>query len=122
MRGGTLTHNHPVSVAYPEGDPRRGGISFSLEDILLAIQESLAEIRAVSPGYLHSMRPHGRRWPRRAMVRRAYAEARRAEQQEDLVATRDGTLDYATAQADFYHLVWDRVAAQAGLDYAREAR
>lgn len=52
-----LSHNHPDGWRYPEDDPRRAGSGFSIADVRLMVEWGLAEIRAVTPGYLYRLRP-----------------------------------------------------------------
>lgn len=57
MGGRVLSHNHPDGWRYPADDPRRRGSGFSLNDVRMMVDWQLAEVRAVSPGYLHRLRP-----------------------------------------------------------------
>jgi SPP1 gp7 family putative phage head morphogenesis protein len=57
MRGQVLTHNHPLGWRYPADDPRSAGSSFSSADVAMMVTGQLAEIRAISPKYLHILRP-----------------------------------------------------------------
>ena len=54
--GCVMTHNHPRGHGYGKDDPRRAGNSFSIQDVSMAIAGGLAELRAVSVGYRHSMK------------------------------------------------------------------
>lgn len=57
MAGNLLTHNHPRGWNYDVTDPRHRGSSFSASDVAMFVHYRLAEIRAVSPGYFHILRP-----------------------------------------------------------------
>lgn len=57
MAGQVLTHNHPRGWSYPDDDPRHAGSAFSSTDVAMFVTSGLQEIRAVSPGYRHSLRP-----------------------------------------------------------------
>jgi SPP1 gp7 family putative phage head morphogenesis protein len=60
MNDKTITHNHPAGWTFSSTDPRRAGNSFSPSDVKLAIEQNLAEIRAVTPEYLYTLkRPQG---------------------------------------------------------------
>ena len=60
--GATLTHNHPDGLTYPEWDPRHLGNCLSKDDIALAIEARLAEVRAVAPEGTWSLKPGPDGW------------------------------------------------------------
>lgn len=62
MEGTVLTHNHPVPRGYPRDHPSQKGVSFSYADIYIGCRGRAAEVRAVSPGYDHSMKPPEGGW------------------------------------------------------------
>lgn len=57
MAGNVLTHNHPGGWDYAGTDPRRAGNSFSFDDVDLFVRARLAELRAISPRYIHTLKP-----------------------------------------------------------------
>jgi len=114
IHGGTLTHNHPTPPGY------RDGGSFSLADVLLAVQENLAELRAVSATYRYSMRPSGRAWPRRSSVRNSFERIEEAVTQSLRAQVQQGTLTAPEADVERYHQVWQQAAAELKLTYVRE--
>lgn len=56
MKDTISTHNHPSGWSYPEKSIMRIGNSFSEEDILMAVGNDLAEIRAVTPNYTFALK------------------------------------------------------------------
>jgi phage gp29-like protein len=73
MKDGILTHNHPLELDYPIGNPRRYGTSLSSQDIVLSALADLAEIRAVAPKYVYSMSRPDSGWPDKDSVKSAVA-------------------------------------------------
>ena len=55
LKGKVVTHNHPGGLDFPEGNPGRAGSSFSKEDVALAYKTEVLAMRAVSPGYIHTL-------------------------------------------------------------------
>lgn len=62
MKDAILTHNHPRGWGYEEKSWGRIGNSFSKADLMLAINNDLAEIRAVTPNYTFSMKRPEKGW------------------------------------------------------------
>ena len=115
IHGGTLTHNHPAPVGYPDGG------SFSLADARLAVQENLAELRAVSTSYRYSLRPGRRAWPSRARLEKVFGRVEPEVTRQLEAAVQDGTLTSRQAAGEREHRAWEQVAVELGLIYAREA-
>jgi hypothetical protein len=120
MKNGILTHNHPDGWDHPESNVRRGGNSFSDDDMDLAAAGDLREIRAISPRYLHSMtRPVGG-WPDEKTVKieltkaennvRAYLQAQ--------INVGDMSIDEATAT--HCHLKMKLFSQSVKASYSRE--
>jgi hypothetical protein len=103
-----FTHNHP------------GGLSFSPLDIQIAILYRLTEIRAVSPGWRHIMRPTAS-WPSRsAIVAAIGAVAQRAHANIHAMQN-SGQLSNRFANLELQHQIWLLVSRSLKLDYSREA-
>ena len=62
MKDAIVTHNHPSGWGYPEKSIRRIGNSFSEDDILMAVQWDLSEIRAITPNYTFVLKRPERGW------------------------------------------------------------
>lgn len=62
LKNAVMTHNHPSGWSYPEKSIRRIGNSFSEDDILLAVQWDLSEIRAVTPNYTFVLKRPEKGW------------------------------------------------------------
>jgi Protein of unknown function (DUF935) len=77
MKDGILTHNHPLGLDFPIGNPRRYGTSLSDQDIVLAGLGDLAEIRAVAPKYVYSMSRPSSGWPEIDSIKSAVASIRK---------------------------------------------
>ena len=62
MKDAILTHNHPRGWGFDENSWGRIGNSFSSADLMTAIGNDLAEIRAVTPNYTFSMKRPKNGW------------------------------------------------------------
>lgn len=105
--GAILTHNHP-SI----------GGSFSPQDILTAIENNLAEIRAVGAQYRYSLKfPKGsiRKYFQNQVD---YAETQVRKQLTQKI--RDGAMTPAEADLEHYHQVWLRFVQTHRWEYTRE--
>lgn len=123
MRDNIITHNHPRGWGHPVDDPRRGGSSFSLEDIRLASRGEAREIRAASPWYDHSMMPGENGWNYdyfKDVIAPAFQKADDEFYSESMRAIADRKITLAQAEADRYHVVWERVSKRLGLKYSRK--
>ncbi|UZR29072.1 structural protein [Methylococcus mesophilus] len=105
MGGSTFTHNHP------------GGASFSLNDVQMAAEYSLQELRAVTSLFRHSM---SGQWPAADVLDRAFAEelVKAKNAVHDLVITNQ--LHTSLKGLEIQHLAWVGVANRFGLIYRRE--
>lgn len=105
MRGNIVTHNHAVEV------------SFSPADVRIAMQQGVAEMRAVSPGYRYSLRaPEGSKtWPTwDGATKMLYGIYQRGEMTKARSALLAGTMTLDEANATVLHNTWTRMA-QSGL-------
>ncbi len=120
--GAVFTHNHPGGWAYPPDHPGRKGNSFSKEDIQVACNCRLAEMRATSPGYVHSMKPGPGGWDWRTweeQVEPVYAMFDRIVHAEQGAQILQNKLTTQQAEANHFHLIWSRVAPVLGWHYTR---
>lgn len=119
-KGVLFTHNHPRGWDVPESDPRRTGNSFSADDIGVACNAEVAEIRAVTPKRRYWMRPPPGGWNmaywRSTLLptRTYYNNEVRAEFLKEI---RRGTLTTDEAEALHNHEVWLRVTRDLGIPY-----
>jgi hypothetical protein len=105
-----FTHNHP------------GDRSFSEDDVELACTLEWGELRAVGPTWTHVMRPGSRGWNDRYWIVRLRDECLRSQMYvgDELQAdVSRGRVTRQEAEADYWHLVWERTAAAEGLEYDR---
>jgi hypothetical protein len=129
MRGRILSHNHPDGWRYPVDDPRHKGASFSVNDARMLVDWGVAEIRAVTPGYLHRIRPPSApdaryhrhlAWATPSIVLHAvvtaFSHAETALEQKVLV----GDISPEEATANLNHEAMLRLMEEWGLEYERE--
>lgn len=113
-----MIHNHPRGWNYPANDPRRGGNSFSLGDIMTACRARLKEIRAITPKFRYIAKLNGK-------DEKYFAEniiplyiKYRSEVNRFFLS-----LDITSRNAlnpDYWHLIWDRVFRSLDIEYKRE--
>lgn len=105
----TFTHNHPM------------GTSFSLQDIIMAIDWKLAEIRVVTPLFRYSLKPkYGKDWCNKSTVKH-YFEL--LEQQADNVISDYIRMDIINpfhANDEKHHYIISQLSSILDLDYRRE--
>lgn len=121
--GNVLTHNHPSGLRFPEGHPRRASNSFSPADVVLAARHRLAEIRAVTPVWRHSMRPPSGGWDEAFAAGRIVPSYRRQEaavRRELQASLERGDISVDEAEMAHFHEVWRRVSEELGMTYNRE--
>lgn len=136
LKDTVFTHNHPSGLKYPASDPRHEGTSFSMPDVGLSIRHDLAEMRAVTPVWVYSLKRPTSGWE--SLVRPPKKNATR----EDMVDTMldsfrkhnsgvrnefarrifEEDFSIAAAEAAHHHEVWSRVSGDLGLDYTRSRR
>lgn len=121
--GATLLHNHPLGWKYVNSDPRHAGNSFTPEDIATAYCAELAEIRAMALAYRFIMRPSGAAlWNSDYWLNTIYPvleKHRSAAIRINLKSVKSRKIKKEVAEADFWHRVWLRVAADLRLSYGR---
>jgi SOS-response transcriptional repressor LexA len=106
-----MTHNHPIY---------KDGASFSVQDIQVAVDYHLAEIRAVGQRYRHSMIIPRDTTLTGDDVYLVYEQQHAAVKVELLGQVQAGNLTSAEANLHHRHEVWARVAPMLGLKYKRE--
>ena len=124
FKGKVVTHNHPRGLEYPESDPRNKGNSFSKADIDLASYYQVAEIRAISNGYRHSMKAPEKGWHEtfgtQANLNKVMddidAQVRKTFTKRILA----GKMLNAEAEAQHHHEIWVRFSKKYNLEYKRE--
>lgn len=109
-RAGYMTHNHPSDV------------SFSPGDMDFAAFYGLKEIRACSANYDHVMTPGPAGWPDREYLRHVVRVADREQAAIFWPQIDSGAMTLEKAQAQHWHEVWKKVAAQLKLNYTRTPR
>lgn len=107
-QGALFTHNHP------------GNGTFSLQDVMAAIDSNACELRAVGPTLRYVMRPCESGWPTEQMLIAAVASAAPIAQNRVswMIARRQVELQFAQAETE--HQLWVEVAGALGLEYTRE--
>lgn len=121
--GAVFTHNHPLGYDHPKWDHQALGHSFSQEDIGFSGNALLREIRAISPGHQHIMRPGrlGNRFTHDISnrIQASYNKHSPEVRKENWGKVNEGRVPLEQADTEHSHQVWSRVAAELGLDYQR---
>jgi hypothetical protein len=102
----TFTHNHPESH------------SFSVEDIELAAEYKMHEIRVVTAGYRHFAWGFAR--VDHSLVKSEYKQLEPYAQHQVLGRIIAGILNPADAEVEVVHATWERVARSLRFEYRRE--
>ncbi len=121
MRGAIVTHNHP-NLGWSKNDARSKGLSFSASDIEVACKANMAEIRAVSSGYRHSLKPPSSGWNEnfwRSRVNPTYKKYEKQVYREYVGQIITGIKKIDQAEADYHHEVIKRTANKLGMSYLR---
>lgn len=120
MNNGIFTHNHPGAWGYAENDIMRIGNSFSIQDIALAVENNLAEMRAVTPNYTFSMkRPEGGWGISVEELMKLYNDENRNLRLEFTRRINKDTLTISQASATHFHILWKRLSKKLGFDYSK---
>lgn len=122
VKGKIFTHNHP-NMGYPSNDPRAAGVSFSDADVSFACYNEVAEVRAVTTNYNHSLKPPQQGWNRNfydLKVKPAHEFYKKQVYNELVALILDNKITPESAEIQYHHEVMNRVAATTGLKYKRE--
>ena len=120
MKDCIVTHNHPLGWRYDKKDIRRIGNSFSIEDIKLAINGDVMEIRAVTPVYTFSMKRPVNGWGISAKeMNLIYDKEENNQYKEFLDRIRNGTLTDTQFEVVFFHTLWKKIAKDLGWEYRK---
>lgn len=122
MKGNVLTHNHPNVYNANPSSPLYKGLSFSASDVQTACVYEVKELRAVSHGYRHSMKPPVNGWNERFWRTRVVPIHKRnyeAEYKRTMADLMTGRKTPDQAEVDFHHNVWTKTAKDTGMKYSR---
>lgn len=119
MKDGIMTHNHPRGWGYPEKSLGRIGNSFSPEDIYLAVNWDLAEMRAVTPNYTFVMKRPELGWGDYKNVMKIIDRENKKLQREFQDRINKNTLTLEQASATHFHILWKRVSKHLDWKYSK---
>lgn len=107
LKGSTFTHNHP------------GNSTFSRQDVSLASEIGLTELRAVGPTLRYTMSAD-KGWPTDDMIDSLSSQAATETVKRVSGMVNRGEIEQQFAQAESEHQFWTILSAKAGLKYTRE--
>ena len=121
MKGAIVTHNHP-NLGWGKDDARSKGFSFSYADMELAIIADVKEMRAVSNGYRHSLKPgsggwNDMKWNKLDSTYKKYEKEVYGEFATKIIT---GNIKRDVAEVDYHHEINRRTAKELGIIYKRE--
>jgi hypothetical protein len=126
MKGAIVTHNHP-NLGWGKDDARSKGLSFSYADLELALISEAKEMRAVSHGYRHSIKPPPNGWDKNLYwdeihdnLRNSYNKRQDEVYWEFVKQITTGKMKRNVGEANFHHEVAKRTAKDLGMIYKRE--
>lgn len=120
LKDSIFTHNHPRGWKKPANSMGRIGNSFSTADILVAIENDIAEIRAVTPNFTFIMRRPKNGWG--LTVEEAAVEMNKVERviETDLrERIYRNTTTVAKASVVHYHRLWTEFSKKFGIEYSK---
>lgn len=123
MKGRIVTHNHPNVGNWGKEDARSQGFSFSPADVRSGAFGEMAEIRAVSSGYRHSLKPPNQGWNYdywKESVNPVYQAQEKSVKDEFVDKILSGRMPVDVAERDYHHEVIRRTAEKTGMKYRRE--
>lgn len=119
-KGAVMTHNHPHLEVE---DPDNLGVSLSGPDVRAAMALQMAEVRAVSAGWRHSMKPPKGGWNEEFYYKK-FEPVYNKQRQTQLLGLRaevlQGKISPKHAEEEYDHRSMEAVAKELGLDYRRE--
>jgi hypothetical protein len=125
-KGAIVTHNHP-NLGFSRDDARSKGFSFSDADLEFAVWSEVKELRAVSSGYRHSLKPPKDGWDKNLYWDQIWykvSESQKKHKKEvyDEFAKKiiTGQMKIDVAERDYHHEVIKRTAKDTGMIYKRE--
>ncbi len=122
MKDMVVTHNHPRALG--KTGIAAIGHSFSMQDIVLAVNANVKEIRAVTPTYTFSLKRPAKGWgvsPKQVEV--AYREAGKEvkmEMRKYLNKVGRTQSSYDRVDASYYNQINKRLAAKFGWIYSHK--
>lgn len=122
MKGAIVTHNHP-NLGWSENDARSKGLSFSSADLRLAAMGEVKEMRAVSHGYRHSLKPPLSGWNERfwqEKIEPTYNKHEKEVYREIGAKVISGQISVDKADVAYHHEVIRRTSEELGMIYKRE--
>lgn len=121
IKNTVVTHNHP-NLGWSNKDERSRGLSFSNSDLELASTGEVAQIRAVSSGYTHTLSPANTGWNQKywdTKLSPTYKKHEREVYQEFSRKIITGRMKLDSGEANYHHEVISRTSTELGLNYQR---
>ena len=123
LNNSIITHNHPAGNKFKVGNMRRIGNSFGVQDIVTAVTNNAAEMRAVTPEFTFIARrkaASGEFWGvAPSDVRKAFMKADKEIEKIMWDRLDRGVTTVNKAMTIHWHLVNRRVARELGYEYIK---
>lgn len=107
-RGLLFTHNHPH------------GLPFSADDIAIACEYDLCAIRAVTHSFRYIMHRPNSGWPFPENLKAEFEKGLRCTKDKVTSLVHSNEVSRQDAQAEHFHLAWQKCASVFGFRYERE--
>jgi hypothetical protein len=123
MKNGILTHNHPRGWSSPENSLGRIGNSFSKDDISLAINTDLSEIRAVTPHYTFIMKRPANGWPDLQQSIKEWNQTERVMRNnfDNIISqSNNKKTDIDRINSIYYHKLCKEFSKKYGIEYIKK--
>lgn len=121
-----FTHNHPSGWKFEESSPQSGGKSFSDEDLVTAAGLDVKEVRAISRGFIYSMKRPKDGWPKYEEVRNDLANIEEEVQSffwpkiNAAKTDEEQKKEIDKAESLHHHMKSEKLAAKIGATYTRK--
>lgn len=121
MKDCIITHNHPRGWGAPENSMMRIGNSFSPEDIYLAVNNDVEEMRAVTPNFTFTMKRPNNGWGiDLEKLKKVVTVENKRLINEFRKRIWSATTTPTKASIIHYHTLWKRIADKLGWSYSKE--
>jgi hypothetical protein len=120
MNNNTLLHNHPLHPGTEKTFIGRIGVSFSRQDIKVAINNNLKEMRVVTPTYQFIMKRPSGGWPSIHDASDDIYDMGNSLAKELASMIANGQMTEIQANCLFNHLLWKKYSSKIGAEYTKK--
>lgn len=120
LKNAIVSHNHPAGWSKPKSDARRAGNSFSSADFNVSALFDVAEMRAVTPMYVFSVKRPKNGWPSAESIKNIYPNIDARVKANSMKKYHSGSATLPELEANNYHEVSRFLCKVMKAEYSRE--